>query len=171
MLTECVYQMSKPTQMRAGRDPPLSPDDAEGVIRSLKFSYQSDTEAVIDMYRRGFVAAFAGYNGVYTSGGAGVMWAGLKWNDEEGRRLAKAIQFAEEHCDVVTPPVRPPAHTPPPPLLTCSPFGGRARLRTRVAGWWVWHGDRCGCASRAMPSRRTWRRSSRSRVRRTSSAT
>ena len=96
------------TQMRAGRDPPLSPDDAEGVIRSLKFSYQSDTEAVIDMYRRGFVAAFAGYNGVYTSGGAGVMWAGLKWNDEEGRKLIKAIQFAEKHCaeETVAPPVR-----------------------------------------------------------------
>ena len=97
------------TQMRAGRLPPLSPPRLEAAMRervaagSLSFSYASDLEPVLDMYRRGFVQAFEGYRklrGIAPGAGTTIFYGNLGWEAAEALELAKVIAFIGGHCEM-----------------------------------------------------------------------
>lgn len=97
------------TVMVAGRQPPLSPDTVEAEMRAriaagtLAFSYEEDVEPVIAMYRRGFVAAFAGYRQlrqIAEGAGTTIYYGKLGWTDADAAVLADAIRYADQHCDI-----------------------------------------------------------------------
>ena len=96
-------------QLRAGRQPPLSPPALEQDMRarvsagSLSFSYAADIEPVIEMYRRGFVQAFVGYRqlrSIPPGAGTSVFYGNLGWGADEAALLADAIRFIGEHCEM-----------------------------------------------------------------------
>ena len=94
--------------MTAGRAPPLPPPALEAELRqrvaeeTLFFSYASDLQPVVDLYRAGFENAFASYRklrGVSNQpAGTTIFWGNLGWGDAEGRVVASAIQYVGEHC-------------------------------------------------------------------------
>ena len=98
-------------QMRAGRKPPLDPNGAEAQMRaglaagSLSFSYASDSQVVIDMYRRGFIAAFDGYRALRNLSpeeDTSIYFAGLGWTDRDAERLAASLAFVSDTCEMAT---------------------------------------------------------------------
>ena len=92
-------------QMKAGRQPFMSPEAAERQLRqgvadgSIHFSYVSDMDGVINMYREGFVRAFETYNGVRGGGSKSVFYQKLGWGAAEVPTLVEAIKYADRHCD------------------------------------------------------------------------
>ena len=70
---------------------------------SLSFSYASDLEPVLDMYRRGFVQAFEGYRklrGIAPGAGTTIFYGNLGWEAAEALELAKVIAFIGGHCEM-----------------------------------------------------------------------
>ena len=93
-------------QMKAGRQPFMSPEVAERQLRqgvddgSIHFSYVSDMAGVINMYREGFVRAFATFNfGIEGDDGSLVVYNRLGWGAAELPTLVEAIKYADRHCD------------------------------------------------------------------------
>ena len=63
---------------------------------TLSFSYASDIEPVLGMYRRGFVEAWGGYRrlrSIATNAGTTVFYGNLGWGDAEAAELAECILF------------------------------------------------------------------------------
>ena len=95
--------------MVAGRQPPLSPDAVAKEMRArvsagtLAFTYEADIEPVIEMYRKGFVAAFAGYRQlrqIKEGAGTTIYYGQLGWTDADAAVMADAIRYADQHCDM-----------------------------------------------------------------------
>ena len=98
--TTCV------NQMKAGRQPFMSPEVAERELRqgvadgSIHFSYVSDMDGVINMYREGFVRAFETFNfGIRGGDCKIVFYNNLGWGAAEVPTLVEAIKYADRHCD------------------------------------------------------------------------
>ena len=94
--------------MRAGRQPPLSPPRLEAVLRervqagTLSFSYMSDLEPVLAMYRRGFIEAFVGYRqlrGQPTT--TSIYYGDLGWGSAEAVELAATFRFICSFCEIL----------------------------------------------------------------------
>ena len=93
-------------EMKAGRQPFMSPEVAERELRqgvadgSIHFSYVSDMDGVINMYREGFVRAFETYNfGIRGDDCNTVANQYLGWGAAEVPTLVEAIKYADRHCD------------------------------------------------------------------------
>ena len=93
-------------QMKAGRQPFMSPEAAERELRqgvadgSIHFSYVSDMDGVINMYREGFVRAFETFNfGIRGANGSSLFYKELGWGAAEAPTLVEAIKYADRHCD------------------------------------------------------------------------
>ena len=93
-------------EMKAGRQPFMSPEVAERQLRqgvadgSIHFSYVSDMDGVINMYREGFVRAFETYNfGVRGVNANTLFYQSLGWGAAEVPTLVEAIKYADRHCD------------------------------------------------------------------------
>merc|ERR1712226_504117 len=93
---------------RAGRLPPLAPDRFEAEVRrrvadgSLSFSLSNDTDIIIDMYRRGFLAAFDGFRRLRgltnPKETTSIYYGNLKWGDEHAEELAHSLRFVCQQC-------------------------------------------------------------------------
>jgi len=77
--------------MKIGRSPPLAPPAIEAEMRqriekgTLSFSYASDIEPVIAMYKRGFINAFESYRemrSIPKGAGTSIYYGGLKWDGQ-----------------------------------------------------------------------------------------
>ena len=93
-------------QMKAGRAPFMSPEQTERELRqgvadgSIHFSYVSDMDGVINMYREGFVRAFETFNfGIRGDNANSVRYNRLGWGAAEVPTLVEAIKYADLHCD------------------------------------------------------------------------
>ena len=100
------YYAGCKVQMRAGRQPFMSPEVAERQLRqgvadgSIHFSYVSDMDGVINMYREGFVRAFETFNfGIMGGNNKMVFYNELGWGAAEVPTLVEAIKYADRHCD------------------------------------------------------------------------
>ena len=112
---ECLWDLSSyqggetyircQNQMKTGRQPFMSPEVAERELRqgvadgSIHFSYVSDMDGVINMYREGFVRAFETYNGLRGGGINTVFYNNFGWGAAEVPTLVEAIKYADRHCD------------------------------------------------------------------------
>ena len=83
----------------------MSPEVAERQLRqgvadgSIHFSYVSDMDGVINMYREGFVRAFETFNGIRGGGSKTIFYNNLGWGAAEAPTLLEAIRYADRHCD------------------------------------------------------------------------
>jgi hypothetical protein len=101
---QCIRDMA-----HEGRQAPLSPDQVEVEMRtrvaecSLSFSYASDLETVIDLYRRGFIHGFDGYRAlrhVAPDKQTSIWYGNLCWGDREAEDLSSTLQYAQQHCSM-----------------------------------------------------------------------
>ena len=93
-------------EMKTGRAPFMSPEQTERELRqgvadgSIHFSYVSDMDGVINMYREGFVRTFETFNyGIRGDNHNIVSYARLGWGAAEVPTLVEAIKYADAHCD------------------------------------------------------------------------
>lgn len=105
---ECIKEM------KAGRGPPRSPDQVGDDIRGrvdtgdLFFSYMADVDVVIEMYRRGFIAAFDSYRqlrGTHADAATSIYYGRLGWTDDDADIFAASLRFANDHCEMPDGPV------------------------------------------------------------------
>ncbi|CAK0796002.1 unnamed protein product [Prorocentrum cordatum] len=85
------------------RGPPISPDVFSDQVRigvregTIAFTAGADEDFVIEQYRKGFVHAYENHTRIQFNGGW-VHMSSLDWGDEEAFVMAKAIEYAVEHC-------------------------------------------------------------------------
>ena len=88
--------------MKAKREPPLSPDtmaeDLRGAVASgaRAFTANADVALVIEQYARGFVKAFSNVKtqcpGLFT-----LYYMGFNWGDEQARTMLEGIKYVVQH--------------------------------------------------------------------------
>jgi len=85
------------------RGPPISPDVFSDQMRNgvrektIVFTAGADEDFVIEQYRKGFINAYENHTHIQHNGGW-IHLSGLGWGDEEAFAIAKAIEYAVEHC-------------------------------------------------------------------------
>ena len=105
-----VMRVHNLADMKAGRAPPISPEAAVRELRdgvasgAIAFASPSDMELVLEIYTRGFTAAFETYRASTGKDPASrctsiIGYEGLGWGKAEVARIVEAIEYAEGHCD------------------------------------------------------------------------
>lgn len=98
-------------QMKAGRQPPLSPDAfaqqmQSGVVSGeLKFTANADMEFVIGQYKQGFVASINIVASRPDRSARILDFTHLKWRDTEAATLLDALRYAAVSCEFPRGPV------------------------------------------------------------------
>jgi len=100
-------------ELRATRLPPLSPVEVASMVQAkaasgeLAFGVPSDLSLVTELYEYGFVRAFDTYTSVMNSArfaerpSSHIVYMdgdSFGWDDEAAFRVARALQYAKEHC-------------------------------------------------------------------------
>lgn len=91
-------------QMKAGRQPPISPEIFTEQMRAgvasgqLKFTSNADMALVIGQYETGFVTSINGVAQCEDRMARVLDFMDLGWGDEQAAVLLKALVYAAEHC-------------------------------------------------------------------------
>ena len=99
------------SQIMCKADAPLAPPSFTVMMQKkikdgrLSFSAKGDLKVVLDLYHAGFIRIFEVYQKCDPSALLG-SYAGHAWEEEQGRQLAAALEFAAQKCKLL-PTARP----------------------------------------------------------------
>uniref|UniRef100_A0A7S4RJ34 Uncharacterized protein n=2 Tax=Alexandrium monilatum TaxID=311494 RepID=A0A7S4RJ34_9DINO len=91
-------------QMRAGREPPISPGAFGEEVRAgvasgeLAFTAQADQEFVIGQYEKGLVAAVNRIAAEKDQTYRALSFQNLGWGDQQAAKLLEFVSYAAAHC-------------------------------------------------------------------------